>query len=148
MIVDETGEYLPLGIAETLVGRGITVEVVSTTMFFGDNIILTLDIPHLHPRLHAAGVTLSPQNAMMEVTPAGAVLCRIWDGAARVMPIDALITVMMRDVTTRCSSPFERNSQSARSATAWHQELSTRRSTKAKSRGAPGEEPAPGREPP
>lgn len=98
VIVDETGEYLPLGLAETLAGRGITVEVVSTKMFLGDNIVLTLDIPHLYPRLHAAGVTLSPQHAVMEVTPAGAVLCRIWDGAARVVPIDSLITVMMRDV--------------------------------------------------
>ncbi|CUR55521.1 putative NADH oxidase [metagenome] len=100
LIVDDTGEYTALGLAETLAGLGKSVEVVTTGLFLGENIVLNLDLGHLYPRLHAAGVTLTPQHAVGEVNSEGAVLTRIWDGASRVVPVDSIVTVMLRDPET------------------------------------------------
>ncbi|MTD52982.1 oxidoreductase [Amycolatopsis pithecellobii] len=96
LIIDDTGEYLALGLAEKLAADGRDVEVVTTRMFLGDNTLLNLDLAHLYPRLHAAGVVLSPQHAVVQVTPDGAVLVRIWDGQQRVARVDSIVTVAMR----------------------------------------------------
>jgi 2,4-dienoyl-CoA reductase-like NADH-dependent reductase (Old Yellow Enzyme family) len=100
LIIDDTGEYTALGLAETLAGLGKSVEVITAGLFLGENIVLNLDIGHLYPRLHAAGVTLTPQHIVAEVNPEGAVLARIWDGNQRVVPVDAIVTVMLRDPVT------------------------------------------------
>ncbi|MFD4249166.1 FAD-dependent oxidoreductase [Amycolatopsis thermoflava] len=96
LVIDDTGEYLALGLAEKLAADGREVEVVSTRMFLGDNTVLYLDLAHVYPRLHEAGVVLSPQHAVFQVTPDGAVVGRIWDGQTRVVPIDSIVTVAMR----------------------------------------------------
>ncbi|MCW2829627.1 MAG: hypothetical protein JWP31_319 [Aeromicrobium sp.] len=100
LIVDDTGEYTALGLAETLAELGKTVEVVTAGLFLGENIVLNLDLAHVYPRLHAAGVTLTPQHIVAEVNEEGAVLTRIWDGASRVLPVDSVVTVMLRDPET------------------------------------------------
>ena len=100
LIVDDTGEYTALGLAETLAGLGKTVEVVGASMFLGENTLLNLDIGHLYPRLHAAGVTLTPQHVVGAVTEEGAVLTRAWDGESRTVPVDSIVTVMLRDSET------------------------------------------------
>ncbi|MEJ2863604.1 oxidoreductase [Actinomycetospora flava] len=97
LIIDDTGEYLALGLAEKLAGEGRSVEIVSTRMVIGDNTLMNLDVAHVYPRLHAAGVVLSPQHAVFAVTPQGAVVGRIWDGAQRVVEVDSIVTVAMRD---------------------------------------------------
>ena len=107
LIVDDTGEYTALGLAETLAGLGKTVEVVSAGLFLGDNIVLNLDVGHLYPRLYAAGVTLTPQHIVGEVNADGAVLTRIWDGDSRVSPIDSIVTVMLRDSQTSLLSSLQ-----------------------------------------
>lgn len=96
LVIDDTGEYLALGLAEKLAGDGRSVEVVTTRMFAGDNTLMNLDVAHLYPRLYAAGVVLSPQHAVVQITPDGAVLVRIWDGQQRVVPVDSIVTVAMR----------------------------------------------------
>lgn len=97
LIVDDTGEYTPLGLAETLAELGKSVEVVTAGLFLGQNILMTLDVGHLYPRLYALGVTLTPQHIVGEVNADGAVLTRIWDGSSRTLPVDSVVTVMMRD---------------------------------------------------
>ncbi|MFR9803711.1 FAD-dependent oxidoreductase [Pseudonocardia sp. RS010] len=96
LIIDDTGDYLALGLAEKLAAEGKQVEVVTTRMSLGDNTVLYLDTAHLYPRLHAAGVELTPQHAVFQVTPEGAVVGRIWDGRTKVVPIDSIVTVAMR----------------------------------------------------
>ncbi|MET4430356.1 FAD-dependent oxidoreductase [Mycolicibacterium sp. 624] len=97
VILDDTGEYLALGLAEFLASSGKSVEVVSAKLFLGDNTLFNLDVGHLYPRLYALGVTLTPQHIVAEVTPQGVVLNRIWDGSARTVPATSLVTVMLRD---------------------------------------------------
>lgn len=100
VIVDDTGEYTALGLAELLATAGKTVEVVSSKLFLGDNTLMNLDIGHLYPRLYALGVTLTPQHIVNEVTSEGVVLGRIWDGATKTVPAQSLVTVMLRDPRT------------------------------------------------
>ena len=100
VIIDDTGEYLALGLAELLANAGKKVEVVSSKLFLGDNTLFNLDVGHLYPRLYAQGVTLTPQHIVAEVNSDGVVLNRIWDGAARVVPAQSLVTVMLRDSDT------------------------------------------------
>lgn len=100
VIVDDTGEYTALGLAELLATSGKKVEVVSSKLFLGDNTLMNLDIGHLYPRLDALGVTLTPQHIVTEVTGDGVVLSRIWDGATKTIPAQSLVTVMLRDAQT------------------------------------------------
>lgn len=107
VIVDDTGEYLALGLAEMLAGLGKKVEVVSAKLFLGDNTLFNLDVGHLYPRLYALGVTLTPQHIVGEVNTEGVVLTRIWDGASRVVTAQSLVTVMLRDPETSLLSELE-----------------------------------------
>ena len=100
VIVDDTGEYTALGLAELLATSGKKVEVVSSKLFLGDNTLMNLDIGHLYPRLYALGVTLTPQHIVTEVTGDGVVVGRIWDGATKTIPAQSLVTVMLRDSQT------------------------------------------------
>lgn len=107
LIVDDIGDYTALGLAETLADQGKQVEVIAASLFLGENILLTLDVGHLYPRLHAKGVTLTPQHIVGEVNQDGAVLTRIWDGVSRVLPVDSIVTVMLRDPETTHTAAFQ-----------------------------------------
>ena len=62
LIVDDTGTYLPLGLAELLGKGGVEVEVLSRFPVIGDQIAGTQDLPWLLPRLGALDVRLSPNH--------------------------------------------------------------------------------------
>ena len=56
VVLDDTGRYLPLGLAELLGNAGHAVEVVSRFNTIGDYLIGTQELPWLLPRLADAGV--------------------------------------------------------------------------------------------
>ena len=62
LILDDTGTYLPLGLAELLGNGGVEVEVLSRFPVIGDQIAGTQDLPWLLPRLGALDVRLSPNH--------------------------------------------------------------------------------------
>ena len=62
LILDDTGTYLPLGLAELLGEGGVEVEVLSRFPVIGDQIAGTQDLPWLLPRLGALDVRLSPNH--------------------------------------------------------------------------------------
>ena len=107
VIVDDTGEYTALGLAELLATAGKNVEVVSSKLFLGDNTLFNLDVGHLYPRLYALGVSLTPQHIVAEVNSDGVVVSRIWDGASRTIPADSVVTVMLRDARTALLPPLQ-----------------------------------------
>jgi len=51
LIVEENSGYAPLGLAELLADRGRRVRLVSRSMFIGEKVFATLDLPHVYPRL-------------------------------------------------------------------------------------------------
>ena len=62
LILDDTGTYLPLGLAELLGNGGVHVEVLSRFPVIGDQIAGTQDLPWLLPRLAKLDVRLSPNH--------------------------------------------------------------------------------------
>ena len=62
LILDDTGTYLPLGLAELLGQRGAAVEVLSRFPVIGDQVAGTQDLPWLLPRLAKLDVRLSPNH--------------------------------------------------------------------------------------
>mgnify|MGYP003629931269 CR=1 FL=1 len=69
LIVDETGEYHALGLAELLAGNGVAVEILSPMPFVGAQTQRTLDLPHVMPRLKALGVRTSAQQFIERIDP-------------------------------------------------------------------------------
>ena len=62
LILDDTGSYLPLGLAELLGRRGTAVEVLSRFPVIGDQVAGTQDLPWLLPRLARLDVRLLPNH--------------------------------------------------------------------------------------
>ena len=62
LILDDTGTYLPLGLAEVLGEGGVEVEVLSRFPVIGDQVAGTQDLPWLLPRLARLDVRLSPNH--------------------------------------------------------------------------------------
>ena len=98
VIVDETGGYLPVGLAEVLATRGGTeVEVITPHLFVGENILGTLDMSQLFPRLIVAGVKLSAQQFIEKIAGNTVELYNIWGGQRRMLTdIDTVVIAMMR----------------------------------------------------
>ena len=62
LILDDTGTYLPLGLAELLGEGGVEVEVLSRFPVIGELVAGTQDLPWLLPRLAKLDVRLSPNH--------------------------------------------------------------------------------------
>ena len=62
LILDDTGAYLPLGLAEVLGEGGAEVEILSRFPVIGELVAGTQDLPWLLPRLAKLDVRLSPNH--------------------------------------------------------------------------------------
>ena len=58
-ILEETGFYLPLGLAEILAAGGAEVEIATPRAQVGEDAMRTLDLSYVMPRLEEAGVRCS-----------------------------------------------------------------------------------------
>ena len=97
LIVDETGEYHPLGLAELLTTAGIEVEIISPRPFLGAETQRTLDLPHVMPRLKAAGVTVTAQHFIERFEDRNALVYDIWGGEPYLInDIDTVVLAMTR----------------------------------------------------
>jgi 2,4-dienoyl-CoA reductase-like NADH-dependent reductase (Old Yellow Enzyme family) len=95
VIVDETGEYLPLGLAELLASRKVFVEIISPRPFIGADTQRTLDMPYLMPRLKTLNVRLSAQHFVEEIFEDAISVYDIWGGAPeRRSNISAVVLAM------------------------------------------------------
>ncbi len=98
MIVDETGGYLPLGLAEVLATQGgVEVEVISPHLFIGEDLVRTQDMPILFPRLVAAGVKLTAQHFVEKIAGNTVEVYNLWGGEKRTIAnVDTIVISMMR----------------------------------------------------
>ena len=78
LIVDETGEYHPLGLAELLCSAGVEVEIITPRPFVGAETQRSLDLPHIMPRLKAAGAIVTAQHFIEAIDPQSAAVYDIW----------------------------------------------------------------------
>ncbi|MBI3300522.1 MAG: FAD-dependent oxidoreductase, partial [Deltaproteobacteria bacterium] len=98
VIVDETGAYLPLGLAEVLATQGeVDVEVITPHFFVGEDLVRTQDMPVLFPRLVAAGVKLTAQHFIENIEGNTGEVYNLWGGAHRLIAnVDTVVISMMR----------------------------------------------------
>ena len=80
IILDETGEYLPLGLAELLADNDIAVEIISPRPFIGADTQRTLDMPYVMPRLKSLNVRLSALHFIEEIFEDSISVYDIWGG--------------------------------------------------------------------
>lgn len=97
VIVDDSGSYFPLGLAEVLAGAGISVDVVSPHLFIGEDLQKTGDMAFLFPRLVAAGVRLRPQTFVERIDDDGLDIYGIWSSEeASRLQADSVVLALMR----------------------------------------------------
>lgn len=96
LVLDETDGYLPLGLAELLAGAAVEVEVVTPHFFVGADLLATLDMPHVIPRLKAAGVRLTAQQFVERVDGGTVELYDVFGGGGRTEQVDTVVIAMMR----------------------------------------------------
>ena len=83
LIIDESAEYLPLGLAEILADSGAHVEVISPHLFVGEDLLGTLDLSHITPRLLEKGVTLTAQHLVEAIDGTRVEIESIWSPSQR-----------------------------------------------------------------
>ncbi len=98
IIVDETASYLPLGLAEVLATQGgVEVEVITPHLFVGEDLLRTLDMPMLFPRLVAAGVKLTAQHFIEKIEGNTVEVYHLWGGVHRfISEVDTVVISAMR----------------------------------------------------
>jgi hypothetical protein len=96
LILDETDGYLPLGLAEVLSQAGVDVEIVTPHLFIGADLLHTLDMPHVIPRLRAAGIRMTSQQFVESIDGNDVALYDVWGGPGRTVQADTIVISMMR----------------------------------------------------
>lgn len=105
LIVDETGEYHALGLAELLAGNGIAVEILTPMPFVGAHTQRTLDLPHVMPRLKALGVRTTAQHFIERIEPGAVHVYDIYAAAPIVR--DGISTVVLAMTRSPDDALFE-----------------------------------------
>lgn len=80
VIYDETGTYLPLGLAELLGQAGVEVQVVSPELIVGEDLLKTFEMGLVYPALRELGVELRAQLRVDAVQGDTVTITDIWTG--------------------------------------------------------------------
>ena len=97
VILEETGFYLPLGLAEILATGGAHVEIVTPRAMVGEDVMRTLDLPFVMPRLEEAGVVCSAHTNIDKIEGGAVHVRSVWGGQPRVIKgVDAIVISMLR----------------------------------------------------
>mgnify|MGYP001322394345 FL=1 len=98
VIIDETGDYLPLGLAELLGNSGTEVELVSPKPFIGTETQRTLDMPYVLPRLKSLKVRFSPLNFVEKIENDNVFIYDIWGDNQRIIKNVSSIVISMTKI--------------------------------------------------
>lgn len=97
LILDESGVYLPLGLAEILRKGGASVEVITPAMFVGEQTLRQLDLPHVFPRLRAAGIELTSQHSIDSIDGTRVTIFDLWGADPRIEDdVDTVVLALYR----------------------------------------------------
>jgi hypothetical protein len=96
VIVDETGAYLPVGLAELLADAGVAAEVMTPLAMVGEQLAATADLPYVYPRLHAKGVRLTPQTLPERFDGSQLEVVHVWSGEHSVRAADSVVFATLR----------------------------------------------------
>ena len=97
VILEETGFYLPLGLAEVLAQAGAQVEIVTPRATVGEDVMRTLDLPYVMPRLEEAGVTCTTHTNVDRIEGGAVHVRSVWGGEPRAIEgVDSVVVSMLR----------------------------------------------------
>ncbi len=96
VIVDETGDYLPLGLAELVGGAGAQVEVITWRLFVGENVHGAFEAAHVLPRLAQLDVTLTGQAFVEQVSGNEIEIYETWGAWRRTEEVDTVVLSLLR----------------------------------------------------
>lgn len=96
VILDESGTYLPIGLAELLADAGAAVELISPHALLGEDVLRTYEAAHAFPRVVSKGVRLAPQQMVEEIVLGEVRVGSVWGGATRVLAADTVVLAMTR----------------------------------------------------
>lgn len=99
LIVDDGSGYVPFGLAELLADNGVAVEVISPQLLLGEDLLKSLDMPHVFPRIVAKGVKLSPQTFIDEISGSSVTYGFIWGGPRTTAEFDTVVIAMHKAPT-------------------------------------------------
>jgi 2,4-dienoyl-CoA reductase-like NADH-dependent reductase (Old Yellow Enzyme family) len=97
LVVDDNGDYLPLGLARVLARFGRDVTVVSSDAMLGRKLEATLDWPWLMPRVAAAGVDLRASTFVERIAPGEVELRSALGTEVQRLAADTVVLSMMRE---------------------------------------------------
>ena len=115
VILEETGFYLPLGLAEILASSGAEVEIVTPRAMVGEDVMRTLDLSYVMPRLEEAGVLCSAHTNVEQIEGSTVHVRSVWGGQPRVIEgVDTVVISMLRSPNDALYRALEG------SVAAWH----------------------------
>lgn len=97
LIVDDNGDYLPMGLARLLAASGRQVTVVTSDAMSARKLEATLDWPWVMPRVAEAGVRLRTSTFVESIGQGQAVLRSALGGAPEPIAADTVVLSMMRE---------------------------------------------------
>lgn len=97
IIVDDTGGIVPLGLAQLLADRGRDVEIVTSKLHAGTEIIGTWELPYVLPAVLNAGVRISAQAYLESIGPDSVRIASLWgETEPRTVAADTVILTQLR----------------------------------------------------
>jgi 2,4-dienoyl-CoA reductase-like NADH-dependent reductase (Old Yellow Enzyme family) len=103
VIVDESGAYLPLGLAERLALQGRHVAIVTPHLSVGRTLgpDSTVDLAWIYPRLVAAGVSIHTASHVTRIEPGRTSVSPIWGEGSVEVPADSVVFCALRSSDDR-----------------------------------------------
>ena len=104
VLVDETGSYEPLGLAEKILLAGARVTLVTSQAVAGEATRATMDYAHVMPRLHRLGLRIVTEAVLVRTDHAMALLKDNW---GRSLPtLDNISAIVFTTARTSRLSTF------------------------------------------
>ena len=97
LIVDDNGDYLPMGLARLLAASGHEVTVVTSDAMSGRKLEATLDWPWIMPRVVEAGIKLRTLTYVENISKGEVTLKAVLGGAIERIAVDTVVLSMLRE---------------------------------------------------
>lgn len=96
LVLDDSGTWAPLGLAELLAGAGVDVEIVSRNHRIAEWHWLTQEVPFHFPRLLGLGVRMTPLHFVESIGAGTAEVYDIFTRTSRTVAADTVVLSMTR----------------------------------------------------
>jgi 2,4-dienoyl-CoA reductase-like NADH-dependent reductase (Old Yellow Enzyme family) len=96
VIMEDSGDYIAIGIATLLAERGHQIELVTPRTHIGTKLYAANEGPWVIARAIRAGVQIAASSYLSDVSPGFATVRSIYGGEGRKVPADSVVLSLMR----------------------------------------------------